>query len=155
MSAKPLSYGQERTSSLDELAKLQERAVECSFLKGTIDENISKCSAELSELRSALKTSDKDRIEREIADVIFNALMLARYTDKSAQKIVDEARSKFAYRFGYVAAGMTKTQLSMNAENVEVMQDLWQQAKDNDLKHAVGSTQRPTLVSDNTSNSRS
>lgn len=154
MSARPLNYGQERTSSLDELAKLQERAVECSFLKGTIDENISKCSAELSELRSALKTADKDRIEREIADVIFNALMLARYTDKSAQKIVDEARSKFAYRFGYVAAGMAKKQLSMNAENVDAMQDLWQQAKDNDLKYAVGSA-RPTLVSDNTSNNRS
>lgn len=136
----------EKSSSLDELARLQERAVQCGFLDGDMRAMLHKLRSEVNELESALDKGDSQVIEHEVADVIFNALMLARLSERSAQSIVDEACRKFSYRFGYVAAGMARQGKPMRAENVDAMRVLWQEAKASAdvLNHTPA---RPTLVS--------
>lgn len=136
----------EKSSSLDELARLQERAVQCGFLDGDMRAMLHKLRSEVNELESALDKGDAETVEREVGDVIFNALMLARLSERGAQSIVDEACRKFAFRFGYVAAGMARQGKPMRAENVDAMRVLWQDAKSGEalLNHTPA---RPTLVS--------
>lgn len=136
----------EKTSTLDELARLQERAVQCGFLDGDMRAMLHKLRSEINELETALDNNNAEAREHEVADVIFNALMLARLSERGAQAIVDEACRKFAYRFGYVAAGMARQGKPMRAENVDAMRVLWREAKTSEesLTHTPA---RPQLVS--------
>lgn len=136
----------EKSSSLDELARLQERAVQCGFLDGNMRAMLHKLRSEVNELETALDKGDSQAIEHEVGDIIFNALMLARLSERGSQAIVDEACRKFAFRFGYVAAGMARQGKPMRAENVDAMRVLWQEAKSGEtlLNHTPS---RPTLVS--------
>lgn len=136
----------ERSSTLDELARLQERAVQCGFLDGDMRAMLHKLRSEINELEMALDKGDSVAREHEVADVIFNALMLARLSERGAQAIVDEACRKFAYRFGYVAAGMARQGKPMRPENVDAMRVLWREAKTGEevLNHTPA---RPQLVS--------
>lgn len=130
------------TSALDDIPlalpalsrayKIQKRASSVGFDWPDITGVIDKIAEEVEEVKEELNHPEQsmDRVADELGDLYFALTNLVRHLGLKPEQVVHQANQKFEARFRLVEA-LTDTPL--NALNIDQLEALWQQAK-NELK---------------------
>lgn len=132
---------------LERAYKLQKKAAKVGFdwfyVKGIYD----KLEEELNESREAADTlaeqiTEEDKknaqahLEEELGDVLFVAANLCRFLKVDPSIALSRANSKFSRRFKFIEQHIKERGREMSKENIELMEDLWREAKRHEKANA-------------------
>lgn len=88
-----------------------------------------KLQEEILETRDALQTQNQEKIEEEIGDLLFSIVNIARHYQVEPSLALQKANEKFARRFIHVEKAMKKAHIPMDADHLQDMDLLWEEAK--------------------------
>ena len=124
--------------SLLKAYRMQERAANVGFdwPKGAISIVLEKLDEEVSEVKTAIKTKDKHKIEDEIGDSFFSIVNLCRHLEINPEDALNKASNKFALRFRYIENTISDVGRTWSDYSLEELEALWGLAKlnENDKK---------------------
>ena len=109
--------------------KIQKKAAKKGFDWKDAEGPWSKIQEEIAELKEASLTKTKDEIEKELGDVLFSVVNLARHLDVDPNLALASTNQKFMKRFAYVEEKMELSGEQMNPENLEIMDKFWDESK--------------------------
>jgi ATP diphosphatase len=115
-------------AELTRAIKLQKRASRVGFDWGSAEPVLKKFDEELTEMREALASGNRDAMEDELGDLFFVATNLARQLDIDPGAALRRGNAKFERRFRAMeeSAG---GQAGLAAMELEAMEALWQKIK--------------------------
>ena len=121
---------------MDRAFQLQKKAAELGFDWQDVNGVIEKINEELSETREALvearskaDTEKNTRLEDELGDLLFSVINLCRFTGIDPSLALQRTNIKFTERFKYVEKSMKEKGEELKAENLDLMEKFWQEAK--------------------------
>jgi tetrapyrrole methylase family protein/MazG family protein len=118
--------------SMPALARAQaisERAARVGFDWPDIEPVWQKVEEELSELKTACASGDRQRTGEELGDVFFSMVNLARFLGVQAEEVASQTTDKFIERFNYVEDQLRQAGKSPSQSSLEEMDRLWDEAK--------------------------
>lgn len=131
--------GHERLSVLDGIPpelpalmkayKLQEKAAKVGFDWDNIAPVWEKIEEEISELKTAMKTGDKEALEGELGDILFAVVNLARFLKVDAEIALNVTNSKFKRRFAHIEAAVRAKGVPWEQLTLVELDRLWDEAK--------------------------
>ncbi len=114
--------------------KVQEKAARVGFdwddVKGAFD----KVYEELEELKEVYNTGNSDKIREEMGDLIFACVNVARFLEVEPELAVNDAVKKFIRRFDFVETEAAKSDKNLQEMNLQEMDILWEQSKNQEKK---------------------
>ena len=119
--------------ALNRAFRVQEKAAGVGFEWTDIKGVWEKLEEELEELKTASVSGDKSKIEDEIGDILFSMVNLSRFMGINPEDALRGTIRKFIQRFGYVESEMKKAGKVMTQNNLDVMDEFWNDAKKHDL----------------------
>jgi tetrapyrrole methylase family protein/MazG family protein len=127
----------ERFPALMRAYKLTERVATVGFDWRRVEEILDKLSEEISELETARLKKDMDGVEKEVGDVLFVAVNIARFLKINPELALTRANRRFERRFRYLERKL-KEKGEMPAEvGLEEMEALWQESKREEKKRRL------------------
>jgi tetrapyrrole methylase family protein/MazG family protein len=117
---------------LDRAWKLQKKAAKVGFDWPDAAGVIAKIKEELCETEAAIAdapASGNTALEGELGDLLFSVVNLCRFFDIEPSVALQRTNIKFTGRFKHVEKRMKETNQKMNAENLAVMDQYWNEAK--------------------------
>ena len=90
---------------------------------------IDKIKEELDEAKEALENNDKDNLEKEIGDLLFAIVNFARFKGIRPNVSLSRTNEKVENRFQYVIKGMEERGIELSKENIDMMNNLWEESK--------------------------
>jgi tetrapyrrole methylase family protein/MazG family protein len=126
---------------MDRSWKLQKKAAKAGFDWPNIEGVIEKIREELDEVLEAAAISKEppasgkaddvtnEKVEEELGDLLFSAVNLCRYCKVEPSVALRRTNSKVINRFKYVEKKMMETRQEMKQENLEIMDQYWNEAK--------------------------
>ncbi|MDR0315523.1 MAG: nucleoside triphosphate pyrophosphohydrolase [Treponema sp.] len=123
---------------LDRAWKLQKKAAKAGFDWPDVEGVIAKIKEELAEVQEAIIASHaagngnetpRENLEKELGDLLFSAVNLCRYLKVEPSVALRRTNSKFVERFKYVEKKMKESGVEMKQENLGVMDQYWNDAK--------------------------
>jgi tetrapyrrole methylase family protein/MazG family protein len=114
------------------LARAQEiskRAARVGFEWDTIHGVLDKLHEEETELRQAIESGDRTRIESEIGDLLFTVVNIARHAQIDAEQALRSMVARFMRRFQWMEAEAVRQNRPLESLSADEWEDLWQQAK--------------------------
>ena len=122
---------------LERAFKIQKKAAKVGFDWNSVEGVFDKIHEEIDELKEAI-SSGKDRehttVEKEIGDLIFSVINISRFLDINPDIALHRTNKKFLKRFGYIEQRMSEKNLTLEKNNFEIMDNLWNEAKDEKIK---------------------
>jgi tetrapyrrole methylase family protein/MazG family protein len=115
---------------LERAYKLQKKASKVGFDWTSPEPVWAKVEEELTEARKAVETGEGSEVEAEIGDLIFSMVNLSRALGIDPGLALMRSNEKFSRRFREVEKGMKEKNLPMSAEALQVMDALWEKAKE-------------------------
>lgn len=115
--------------ALLEARQISKKAAQAGFEWRHDEELIDKLREEIDELRAAQASEDHENKEEEVGDLLFLMVNVARRAGVDPELALKRANSKFRARFGYIEEQLRRKGGSVEAADVEEMEQLWQQAK--------------------------
>jgi len=112
---------------LDRAFKLQKKASKAGFDWPDASGVIGKIKEELEEVETAIAARDK--LEEELGDLLFSAINLCRFLGVEPSIALQKTNTKFIERFKHVEKRMKETGKEMNAGNLDIMDQYWNEAK--------------------------
>lgn len=109
--------------------KVQQKAAKVGFDWDDVNGAMEKVSEELSELKEAVKNSDKENIHEELGDLLFAVVNVSRFLKEDSEKALYDACDKFAKRFRKVEELASEKDVNMKEAGIEVLDELWDEAK--------------------------
>jgi len=109
--------------------KVQQKASKVGFDWDDVNGAMEKVSEELSELKEAVKSSDKENIHEELGDLLFAVVNVSRFLKEDSEKALYDACDKFAKRFRNVEELASEKNINMKEAGIEVLDELWDEAK--------------------------
>jgi tetrapyrrole methylase family protein/MazG family protein len=110
--------------------KLQKKAAKTGFDWPDSTGVIAKIKEELAEVETVMANKQIDyALEEELGDLLFSAINLCRYLDIDPSVALQRTNIKFTKRFKHVEKCMKENNCQMNAENLAVMDQYWNEAK--------------------------
>jgi len=109
---------------------LQKKAAKAGFDWQDTDGVIFKIMEELEEVKLAINKEQETQIEEELGDLLFSVINLCRFLKIEPSVALRRTNSKFVSRFKYVEKMMKESNQEMKKENLEVMDQFWNQAKE-------------------------
>ncbi len=129
----------ERTSVLDGVPRdlpallkahrIQDKASRIGFDWESLDGVFAKLDEELSELRQAVKTGSRPRIQEELGDLLFSIVNLARFLKSDPDAALRRTIDKFIHRFRHIERELKKRGKDPSQSTLSEMDALWNQAK--------------------------
>ena len=113
--------------------RLQERAAHVSFDWNEISEVIDKLEEELSELKQAVATGNRENMDEEIGDILFSMVNLSRFLDISSEDALRYSNDKFMRRFQYIEDSYNNDFEKMKQAGLKELDKKWEEAKRKDL----------------------
>ena len=115
-------------AELTRAIKLQKRAAKTGFDWGSAEPVLDKFDEELSEMREAMASGNREAMEDELGDLLFVATNLARQLDIDPGAVLRRGNAKFERRFRAMedAAGGHEGLADMQ---LDAMEALWQRVK--------------------------
>lgn len=92
-------------------------------------EVLEKIDEELREVRAALEAGDRQGAGRELGDVLFSVVMLARKLDTDPEAALEAANARFRDRFRRMEAECRRRGLRLDDEEPSSLERLWREAK--------------------------
>lgn len=115
--------------ALTEAIKLQQKAARVGFDWSEAEPVLSKIEEEIGELRDALKSADRTKIQEEFGDLLFALVNLGRHIETDPEMSLRGTNAKFRKRFSYVETALEKAGEDLNTASLERMEALWGEAK--------------------------
>jgi ATP diphosphatase len=109
--------------------KLQQKASRVGFDWDESGQVLEKVAEEISELRSARNSGDRDATEDEFGDLLFSLVNYARHCGIDPEKALRRTNDKFRNRFGHIENALARRGSSIEGSSLTEMEELWQQAK--------------------------
>ena len=125
-------------AELQRSVKLQKRARKVGFDWDSAEPVLGKFDEELSEMRSAMASGDRDAMEDELGDLLFVATNLARKLDIDPGTALRRSNAKFERRFRAMEESVGGHK-GLDSMNLDTMEDLWQNTKKHLDKNKTGS----------------
>ena len=94
-----------------------------------IEPVMKKVHEELSELKSAMASSNQARIRAEMGDVLLSLVNLSRFLEVEAEDALSEAVERFLRRFAYVQTQIQNQGRTLSDATLEEMDAFWEEAK--------------------------
>lgn len=113
--------------ALAQAQAVQDRAARVGFDWADISPVYAKVEEELAELKAA---QGADEIEKEVGDLLFAAVNLARWHKVDAESALRMTNEKFRRRFAYIEKAAKQTGRDLTGMSLSEMDVLWEQAKD-------------------------
>lgn len=115
--------------ALVQTQRLGEKAARVGFDWTSAPEVFKKVEEEIQELAETLSSTDAERQEHELGDLLFALTSLARHLNLDAETALRKAGKRFSTRFRYI-----ETQLEQNQEDIHQttptrLEALWDEAK--------------------------
>jgi tetrapyrrole methylase family protein/MazG family protein len=123
---------------LDRAWKLQKKAARAGFDWPDTAGVVGKIKEELEEVEAAIATTAADAVagdvkdtalEDELGDLLFSVVNLCRFFDIEPSVALQRTNIKFTSRFKHVEKRMKENGQEMNAKNLAVMDEHWNEAK--------------------------
>lgn len=112
-----------------EARRIGVEAAKTGFDWRSFDELGDKLDEEFHELREAISSGVKDRIEDEVGDLLFMAVNVARFAGADPELALRRANAKFRDRFGKMEAALEASGRRFEDCPLEELEALWQRAK--------------------------
>ena len=117
--------------SLAQAQELQDRASRVGFDWPNQEGVLDKILEEIEEVRSA---PDGEAKGREIGDLLFAVVNLARWDHQDAESVLRETNARFRRRFAFIENAASERGLAVRELSVEEMNRLWDEAKAREKK---------------------
>lgn len=109
--------------------RVTEDASKVGFDWPEVEPILKKLEEELSELKSAMASGEKARIQEEMGDVLLSLVNLSRFLKVEAEDSLSEAVERFLRRFAYVQTQIRNQGRTMTDATLEEMDAFWEEAK--------------------------
>lgn len=119
--------------------RLGKKASRVGFDWNRAQDVVEKVEEEWGELREAVDSGERERIEEELGDLLFTIANLARKLGLDAEKCLEAANAKFDRRFRRLEISLRERGLEPREAGPEGMERIWQELK------GEGDTGRSTL----------
>ncbi len=113
----------------EEALKIQKKASKVGFDWNDPNLVLDKMEEEIAELRAEVAANNAKKIADEMGDMMFVLVNLARHLDVNPEMALRDTNTKFRNRFSYIEQELKKAGTSMSDASLEVMENLWQEAK--------------------------
>jgi len=113
---------------LEKSYQLQKKAAKVGFDWEHIDDIWKKVHEEIEEVKCAAEESEIE-LEKEIGDLLFAVVNIARGYDIDPAVALQRTNNKFTKRFHFIEKEMKFRDKELNSENFELMDQLWDEAK--------------------------
>lgn len=107
--------------------KVQAKAKKIGFDWDDVSGAFDKVSEESQEVKEAIKTGSKEEVFKEVGDLLFAAVNVARMLDVDPEEALNNTTKKFINRFSYVEEHMKE------GMSLEELDSLWNEAKSKGL----------------------
>ncbi len=114
---------------LEKAFLISKRATKVGFGFETKDDIITKLKEEFSELLSALKVNNDDKIKEETGDLLFTLVNLAVYKNFVPQDVLNDTCNKFLKRIQFIEAKLDSESKNFQSEQRNYLEKLWEEAK--------------------------
>ncbi len=115
--------------ALIKASRIQNKAARIGFDWPDINGVIGKVREELDEFWDSVETSDRDKIEDELGDLLFSLVNLARKMDINPEDALRRTIRKFDKRFRYLETTLKNRGKDLEESTLEEMDELWEEAK--------------------------
>ncbi len=118
---------------LERAYKIQKKAAKAGFDWNSVEGVFAKIHEELDELKQAVNSGNDQKhlfIEEEIGDLLFSVINISRFLKTDPALALHSTNRKFLERFDYIEKKMAERKLQLEKENFQVMDDLWNEAKE-------------------------
>ena len=109
--------------------KITVRASREGFDWKDTDGVLEKIDEEMEELKEAISSGKKDRIENEIGDMFLSLVNLCRFTETDPENALRSSLEKFAERFSFIEESLKEKGKSPRDVSLKEMDNLWNMAK--------------------------
>lgn len=93
-----------------------------------------KVEEELDEVRDAHREGDVAHARRELGDLLFSVINLARFLDADPIAELDGARGRFTDRFDRLQCEVERRGWIMNEHSLEELDEIWEEVKRTDTR---------------------
>jgi MazG family protein len=122
--------GPRNVSALLAARKIQRKAAKQGFDWRDQNEIIAKIHEELEEVKQAIANGDDVETDREIGDLLFAVVNLARFRERQpAEDLLRNTIRKFIRRFRYIEEQFDYDHEQLSSAGIERLEALWQEAK--------------------------
>lgn len=115
--------------ALSRAAKLGKRAASVGFEWPDISGARAKVNEELAELDVEIEAGELDAAQRELGDLLFAVVNLARYLDFDPEQALQSANNRFTSRFEHLEKSLATQTRNPADATLEELEELWQAAK--------------------------
>jgi tetrapyrrole methylase family protein/MazG family protein len=115
--------------SLLQAYRLTEKASRVGFDWESLTEVMKKLNEEMGEFSDALRSKDKEKIEKEIGDLLFAVVNVSRHLGISSEEALRKANKRFISRFQYIEESLKKEKKDIRKTPLDEMDRLWEEAK--------------------------
>ena len=109
--------------------RLGEKAARVGFEWTRTGDILEKVEEELEELRSSVAAGDQESAGRELGDLLFTLVMLARRLGFDPEEALERTNQKFRQRFQGVEKVVRQRGLSLEQAGLELMDRIWNEVK--------------------------
>lgn len=120
---------QKSPDPLHEAVSIQDRAAAVGFDWPTIDGVFEKVLEELDEIKTAWADGDREHAKRELGDLLFAAVNLARFLDANPHDELERTNRRFSLRFSMLQAEVERLGLSIDTCTISQLDDIWDGVK--------------------------
>ena len=118
-----------RIPALARAQRVTEDASKVGFDWPEVEPVMKKLNEELSELKGAMASGVKARIQDEMGDVLLSLVNLSRFLNVEAEDALSEAVERFRSRFAYVQTQIQNQGKTLTDATLEEMDAFWEEAK--------------------------
>lgn len=115
--------------ALMEAEKISHKAASLGFEWPDIGGVVDKVQEEARELAAARESSDQEKIEHELGDLLFTIVNLARFLKVDPEQALRKTSTRFRNRFRHVEQGVAAAGATLRETPLDRMEALWQEAK--------------------------
>ena len=111
--------------SLTKARRIQEKAAGVGFDWDNLDKVFKKINEEIDELKEAIDTKQKDKIQDELGDVIFSIVNLSRHIECDPELSLNKSTKKFMSRFQKLENYLENSKSNIAKKNLEELDEVW------------------------------
>ncbi|MDD3223322.1 MAG: nucleoside triphosphate pyrophosphohydrolase [Clostridium sp.] len=115
--------------SLMRAEKIQKKTAKFGFDFKDVDGAINKVSEELNQVKHVYKGNKRDKIKKEIGDLAFSVVNVARFLDIDTENALNYTIDKFIKRFEFVETSAIKAKSNLDEMETDQMDKLWDQSE--------------------------
>ena len=109
--------------------KIQNRAARVGFDWDELKDVVAKVEEELEEVKVSINAGEPEATEMELGDLLFAIVNLCRFMEHQAEETLRQANRKFTKRFKWMEAELERRGTNFEAQNLESLDAIWEEAK--------------------------